>query len=157
MPLVRPVDSSLHGVVDYTVGSLLMTVLPRLAGVQRTPSARQIRAAGAFHTAYSTVTDYELGLAKVLPFRAHLALDALGALALGVTPFVTGQYRRGPRQWAPHVVLCAFELSALALTDPSGRGEVEAVREANPLTSEDDSQATSPVGAPTGNGHNAAV
>jgi len=131
----RPVDSTLHGVVDYTAGLTLTTVFPRLVGVQGTPSARQIRAAGAIHAGYSTITDYPLGLLKALPFKAHLAMDAVGALALAATPFVTGQYRRGRRHWLPQVALCGFELASLAMTDPTGKGEyhgnVDAVREAN--------------------------
>jgi len=131
----RPVDSTLHGVVDYTAGTLLTTVLPRLVGVEGTPAARQIRTAGAVHLAYSTLTAYPLGLVKLIPFKAHLALDALGAVALAATPFVTGQYKRGRRQWVPHVALCAFELSSLLTTDPTGKGDfhgdVEAVKEAN--------------------------
>jgi hypothetical protein len=131
----RPVDATLHGVVDYTAGALLTTIVPKLAGIEGTRSARQLRAAGAFHAAYSTVTDYPLGLVKALPYKAHLALDAAGAIALAATPFVTGQYKRGPSQWVPQVAVCAFELSSLAISDPTGRGsyhgDVEAVRAAN--------------------------
>jgi hypothetical protein len=135
MRLRRPIDSTLHGVTDYTAGATLMTVFPRLAGIQGTRSARQIRTAGAIHAGYSTMTDYELGIVKVIPFKAHLALDAIGALALAATPFLTGQFLRGRREWVPQVALCAFELASLAMTDPSGKGEfhgdIEAVREAN--------------------------
>ena len=135
MPFPRPIDSTLHGVTDYTVGTTLMTVFPKLAGIEGTRSARQIRAAGAIHAGYSTVTDYPLGIVKLLPFKAHLALDALGALALAATPFVTGQWKKGTDQWVPHVALCLFELSSLAMTDPTGKGDfhgdVDAVREAN--------------------------
>jgi hypothetical protein len=131
----RPVDSTLHGVVDYSAGALLLTAFPRLAGIEGTRSARQIRTAAAIHAGYSTLTDYPLGVAKVIPFQAHLALDAVGAVALGATPFVTGQYREGRRQWLPHVALAAFELASLAMTDPTGRGDfhgdVDAVRAAN--------------------------
>jgi hypothetical protein len=131
----RPVDSTLHGVVDYIAAATLTTVFPRLAGVEGTPSARQIRTAGAVHAGYSTMTDYPLGMVKAIPFKAHLALDAIGALALGAAPFVTGQYRRGRRHWVPQVGLCAFELISLAMTDPTGKGDyhgdVEAVRAAN--------------------------
>jgi hypothetical protein len=131
----RPVDATLHGVVDYTAGATLLTAFPALAGIEGTRSARQIRTAGAIHAGYSTLTDYPLGVAKLLPFQAHLALDAIGALALAATPFVTGQYREGRRQWVPHVALCLFELASLAVTDPTGRGDyhgdVEAVRRAN--------------------------
>ena len=131
----RPVDSTLHGVVDYMAGATLTTVLPKLVGVEGTRSARQIRTAGAVHAGYSTVTNYPLGIVKAIPFKAHLALDAIGALALAATPFITGQYKEGRRQWVPHVALAAFELMSLAMTDPTGKGDyhgdVDAVRQAN--------------------------
>jgi hypothetical protein len=131
----RPIDSTLHGVVDYKAGAILLTVFPRLVGVEGTRSARQIRTAGAFHAAYSTITDYPLGIIKAIPFKAHLALDALGAAALAVTPFVTGQYKEGRRHWVPHVGLALFEFASLAMTDPRGKGDfhgdIDAVRRAN--------------------------
>src|SRR4051794_15769793 len=131
----RPVDATLHGVVDYTAGATLTTVLPKLLGVEGTPTARQIRTAGAVHAGYSTLTKYPLGAVKLIPYQVHLALDALGAVALAATPFITGQYKRGRSQWVPHLAVCAFELMSLAITDPTGRGDyhgdVQAVREAN--------------------------
>jgi hypothetical protein len=133
--LPKPVDATLHGVVDYSAGAFLLTVFPRTAGIEGTRAARQIRTAAAVHTGYSTLTDYPLGVVKVLPFRAHLAIDALGALALAATPFVTGEFKKGSRHWVPHLALCVFELGSLAITDPTGRGDfhgdVEAVRAAN--------------------------
>jgi hypothetical protein len=131
----RPVDATLHGVVDYSAGAFLLTAFPRLAGIDGTRAGRQVRAAGAIHAGYSTLTDYPLGIVKLIPFQAHLAIDAVGALALAATPFVTGQFKRGRSQWVPHVALCLFELASLAMTDPTGRGDfhgnVEAVRKAN--------------------------
>ncbi len=131
----RPIDSTLHGATDYTVGATLLTAFPKLAGIDGTRSAGQIRIAAAIHTGYSTVTDYPLGLVKAIPFKIHLAIDAIGALALAATPFVTGQYKKRTDQWVPHVALCLFELGSLAMTDPTGKGDfhgdVEAVREAN--------------------------
>src|SRR5215208_5339277 len=105
MAFPRPVDATLHGLTDYSVGTLLMTAFPRIAGVEGTQAGRQIRVAGAIHAAYSTVTDYPLGVVKLLPYKAHLAIDAIGALALAATPFVTGQFRQGRSQWVPHVAL----------------------------------------------------
>ena len=131
----RPIDSTLHGVTDYSVGALLMTAFPKLAGIEGTRSASQIRAAGAIHAGYSVFTDYELGVVKAIPYRAHLALDAAGALALAATPFVTGQWKRGRREWVPHVALALFELGSRLMSDPTGRGDfhgdVDRVREAN--------------------------
>lgn len=131
----RPIDSTLHGVTDYTVGTLLMTAFPRIVGVEGTQSAKQIRIAGATHAAYSTVTDYPLGIAKLIPYKVHLGIDLVGALALGATPFVTGQWKKGRKHWVPHVALAAFELNSLIMSDPTGKGDfhgdVDAVREAN--------------------------
>jgi hypothetical protein len=131
----RPIDSTLHGVTDYTVGAFLTTAFPRLAGIEGTPAGHQVRLAGAIHSGYSTLTDYPLGIVKAIPYKAHLALDAIGALALAATPFVTGQWKKGPGQWVPHVALSLFELGSLAMSDPTGRGDfhgdVEAVRRAN--------------------------
>ena len=131
----RPIDSTLHGMTDYTVGAALMTAFPRLAGIEGTRSGRQVRIAGAIHAGYSTLTDYPLGIAKVIPYQLHLAADAVGALALAATPFVTGQWKEGRRQWVPHLGLAVFELMSLAMSDPTGKGDfhgdVEAVRRAN--------------------------
>jgi hypothetical protein len=133
--LPRPIDATLHGVTDYTAGTFLLTAFPKLAHIEGTRAARQIRIAGGIHAGYSTITDYPLGIVRVLPFRAHLAIDAIGAIALAATPFVTGQFKEGRRQWVPHAALCLFELASLALTDPTGKGDfhgdVEAVRRAN--------------------------
>jgi hypothetical protein len=135
MPMPRPVDSTLHGVVDYSAGAFLLTAFPRVAGIGGTRAARQIRIAGAVHGGYSTLTDYPVGIVKLIPFKVHLAMDAIGALALAATPFVTGQYRKRRSQWVPHVALCVVELAALAMTDPTGKGDfhgdVDAVRQAN--------------------------
>src|ERR1700712_2505270 len=117
----RPLDSTLHGVIDYNMAALLLSAFPKLAGIQGTPAARQIRIAGLIHGGYSSVTNYPLGIVKALPYKAHLAMDAVGAVALAATPFVTGRYRRGARQWLPQVGLCLLELSSLVLSDPTGR------------------------------------
>jgi hypothetical protein len=135
MRFPRPIDATLHGVTDYSVGTALLTLFPRALGVEGTESANQIRIAGATHVGYSTLTDYPLGIVKLIPYKVHLALDAIGALALAATPFVTGQWRKGSRHWVPHVALCAFELTSLALTDPTAQGDfhgdINAVRQAN--------------------------
>src|SRR3712207_4144725 len=122
----RPVDATLHGVVDYTAGTFLLTAFPKLAGIEGTRSARQVRIAAAAHAGYSVFTKYPLGVVKVLPYQAHLALDALGTIALAATPFVTGQYKKGPEHWVPHVALCLFELGSLLMTDPTGKGDYKA-------------------------------
>ena len=131
----RPIDSTLHGATDYMVGTTLLTAFPKLAGIEGTESATQVRISGASHLAYSMITKYPLGVVKLLPYKAHLALDAVGALAIAATPFVTGQWKKGPRHFVPHLALAAFELQSRIMSDPTGlgdyHGDVDAVREAN--------------------------
>jgi hypothetical protein len=69
-------------------------------------------------------TDYELGLVKLIPYKVHLALDTVGALALATAPWLAG--RDDPLdRWIPTAV-GLYELSAVALSDPGGRGRVGA-------------------------------
>ena len=131
----RPIDSTLHGITDYTVGTALMTVFPKLADLEGTESADQVRAVGAIHAGYSMLTAYPVGIVKLIPFKVHLALDAIGALAVAALPFVNGQWKKGRKRWVPHVSLAAFELVAVAMTNPAAKGDfhgdIEAVRETN--------------------------
>src|SRR3954469_3648727 len=95
----RPIDSTLHGLTDYQVGSALMTVFPKLAGIEGTDSATQIRIAGAVHVDHSTVTKHPVGVVELLRHKAHLALALVGAVPIAATPFVTGQWKKGLKQW----------------------------------------------------------
>ena len=119
----RPIGSRLHGALDYLTGSMLVgaSQLPVLRGRF---AGRALAAAGAGHLAYSALTDYELGLVKLLPYKAHLALDAAGALGLAAAPWLAGRGHPIDR-WVP-TAAGIYELSALALSDPAGRGRVGA-------------------------------
>jgi hypothetical protein len=75
----RPIDATLHGVTDNSAGTVLMTVFPSLVGLNGTTAGTQIPVAGAVHAGDSKITDYPLGVVKVIPYKVHLALDALGA------------------------------------------------------------------------------
>jgi hypothetical protein len=55
------------------------------------------RAAGAAALSYSLFTDFELGVRRVLPLRAHFALDAAGAALLAAAPWVLGFAAKGGR------------------------------------------------------------
>ena len=115
----RPITTKLHGVLDYVTGSVLLAA-PALLGLAGTRAGRALRLAGVGHAAYSLFTDYELGVVKALPMRAHLALDAAGAVGLAASPWLLGTAREGSRQWLPHVGFGLYELAAVALSDPGG-------------------------------------
>jgi hypothetical protein len=121
----RPISSRLHGILDYTTAATLVAA-PALLGLGGTPAGRILRGAGATHAGYSAVTRYELGAVKLLPYRAHLALDAVAAIGLTASPWLFGTARRGRAHWLPHVVFGIYELGAVALSDPSGVGHTAA-------------------------------
>src|SRR5918997_3107371 len=113
----RPIDATLHGIADYSTGALLQ-VLPKALDIEGSTGARVLRGAGAVHGGYSLFTNYPLGVVKAIPFRVHLGLDTAWALALGAAPFVTGEWRKGRRRWLPHVLLAAYELGSIAMSEP---------------------------------------
>jgi hypothetical protein len=111
-----PITSKIHGFLDYTTGAQLQLV-----------PDNSLRIAGAIHAGYSLFTDYEMGVVRVLPYRAHLALDALWTVGVAATPFVTGQKRR----WL-HVAVAAWEAMSLLMSETQARDKApERAREAN--------------------------
>lgn len=88
---MRKLPTHVHGVIDYVFGAAL-TILPRALGWRGTP-ARVLESAGAEAIAYSMVTNYELGVVKGLPMKAHLALDALsGGLLIGAAALLEDEH-----------------------------------------------------------------
>ena len=113
----RPIGSLLHGALDYLTGTSLIAAsrLPTLAG---SFAGRALLAAGANHVAYSVVTDYELGVIRKLPYKAHLVIDAVGALGL----VAAGATRRDPYDRYVPIGVGLYELAAVLMSDPDGGG-----------------------------------
>jgi hypothetical protein len=112
------IPTKVHGVIDYATSGALLAApeLFRLKDVRR--SALAPRLAGAAATAYSAFTDYELGVVKALPMKAHLGLDAASGVLLAASPWALGYRRYGVRHWLPHTLVGLSEL-AVALTSKS--------------------------------------
>lgn len=100
--------------LDYLTGSALLAA-PGLLGIKDDPrAALTLRLAGGGATAYSLLTDYELGLVRLLPMPAHLALDAISGALLASSPWLFGFAERGTRYWLPHALVGAAEILAAA-------------------------------------------
>src|SRR4051812_48692977 len=80
LTMQKPISPRVHGVLDYMTAGFLFA-LPRVMGWSKTVT-RLLDASAATATAYSLMTRYELGLVKVLPMKAHLAMDAVSGAAL---------------------------------------------------------------------------
>lgn len=79
-------STRMHGVLDYlSVGTLL--ALPRV--LRWSDQVTSVMTGAALGTlSYSLLTRYELGLFKVLPMQAHLALDALSGSVFSSAPWL---------------------------------------------------------------------
>jgi hypothetical protein len=98
---------------------LLLIAAPKLFGFEDTGAASQVPITlGLLTIIYSLLTRYELGLLKVIPFRAHLAIDAVSGLLLAVSPWL---FSFANEVWVPHVAFGLLELGAVIMTrkDPA--------------------------------------
>ncbi len=112
---MRVIPTQVHAVLDYATGGALVAA-PRLLGLGDSTAGRVLNLMGGTATAASLFTDYELGFVKVLPMRAHLALDAASGALLAASPWLFGFARGGTRHWLPHVLVGATEILAAATT-----------------------------------------
>ena len=111
---LRVIPTQVHGVLDYLTGSTLLAA-PGLLGIKDDPQAAlTLRLAGGGAITYSLLTDYELGLVRLLPMPVHLALDAISGVLLASSPWLFGFSQRGTRYWLPHAFVGATEILAAA-------------------------------------------
>ena len=111
----KPISPRVHGVLDYMTAGF-MFALPRVLGWS--PSATRVMdCSAAMATAYSLMTRYELGLVKVLPMKAHLALDAVsGAGMLGAAAVMEDE---DPEVRCTIACVGAWEIAASLMTRTS--------------------------------------
>ncbi len=107
------INTRTHGVLDYLVGALLI-LAPYLFGFANGGPEQWIpQLIGAATIVMSLFTRYELSIAKVIPLRLHLTMDAVTGLLLLVSPWLFGF---ADRIWWPHVLVGIVELIVVALT-----------------------------------------
>ena len=81
---MRFIPTVIHGAADYVVGLIVMA-LPFVLDLHG-GQGWFFLALGASAVFYSLLTDYELGIVRVLPVRIHLLLDAVFGLAMLTAP-----------------------------------------------------------------------
>ena len=102
-----------HAVLDYVVGVALL-IAPYVLGFATGGVEQWLpQVVGLLTILLSLMTDYSLGPLKVVPFRVHLALDALFGVILALSPLVLGFADR--ILW-PHVIVGLVYLIVPALT-----------------------------------------
>lgn len=102
------ISTRLHALTDY----LLPLGITALGASRRfgRPVRRVMRSGPAWHLGYTLLTRHEGGVIPVLPMRAHLACDAVGALSfLGAGILLRDQ------KLSHRLLLAAIGLSELLL------------------------------------------
>lgn len=80
----------MHGILDYGYAAAI-AASPELFKFQNQPTATVLcRAMGALTFVTSLCTRYELGAIRVLPFKMHLAADAMTGIFSLSAPFLLG-------------------------------------------------------------------
>jgi hypothetical protein len=107
---LRVIPTKAHGAVDMATGPALIAAPTLLRMNGNTGATIPPRLVGSAAMLYAFLTDYEFGLKRVLPMRAHLALDAAAGVLLAATPVVTRASKKGMRHWLPHAIIGANEV-----------------------------------------------
>jgi hypothetical protein len=115
----RPIPSRIHGMLDYA-GGIALIAAPWIFGFSDVGGAAVAVPVvlGILILLQSLMTDYELGVVRVIPLRAHLLADVLGGAFLALTPLIFGTTDEGLGGWLPHVIVGLALVLAGLLTQP---------------------------------------
>lgn len=110
---MRIVSTRVHGILDYAMG-VALAVSPWLLGYSVDGAETWVPVGIGFAViGYSLLTDYELGVARVISTSTHLRLDALAGLFLLISPVVFGF---SGLVWVPHALLGAAGITVALVT-----------------------------------------
>lgn len=107
------ISSRTHGIIDYVVGILLILAPFLLGFATGGPEQWVPIILGAGTILYSLLTRYEFSVIKAIPYRMHLAIDAVAGLFLLASPWLLGY---ADVIWWPHVLVGVAELGVVAMS-----------------------------------------
>ena len=117
---MKIIPRNIHGILDYIVGVALIAA-PWLFGFADHTAATNVPVTlGIAALLYSLLTNYELGLIRVIPFPVHLGLDVVSGLVLAVSPWL---FDFADRVYLPHLIVGIFEVLAGTMTRDATRPE----------------------------------
>jgi len=125
---MRFISPRIHGFLDYAVAAGLITAPLALDFAAVSPLAAVISiVAGLGLVAYSLLTDYSVSVRDLIPWRVHLTLDTVAAVALLLAPFALG-FDGIPRAFYVTVALAVLVVVATSQLET----DTEAVAAAEP-------------------------
>ena len=116
---LRFISTRTHGVLDYVVGALLI-VVPYILGFADGTAAQWVpQVLGLVAIGGALLTDYELGVMRVIPMPVHLMIDVASGALLALSPWLFGF---SDRVLWPHLIVGILEIGAglMTRTAPDG-------------------------------------
>ncbi|RYD80644.1 MAG: hypothetical protein EOP53_07755 [Sphingobacteriales bacterium] len=115
---MKILPTRIHGMTDYMTGVLLIAA-PWLFGFSDNTAATYVPIVlGAGIILYSLITDYEMGIARIISMRTHLILDLLGGAFLAASPWL---FNFDERVYLPHLIVGLMEIAVTLITETRPR------------------------------------
>jgi uncharacterized membrane protein YtjA (UPF0391 family) len=118
---MRILPTYVHGIADY-IGGIFLLAVPNLFGFANLGGAAVWipRIIGIVVLLQSLATNYELGVFKILPMKAHLTNDYVASLFLAASPWLFGFSHKPANVWMPNLIIgvLVFVLSLMTQTEP---------------------------------------
>ena len=106
---MRFIPTRIHGMLDYLMAIVLIAA-PWVLNLREGGLETWLPVVlGAGVIIYSLLTDYELGVAKVIPRSVHLGLDIAGGALLAISPWIFGF---SDEARIPYLILGLIEIGA---------------------------------------------
>lgn len=129
------IPARVHGILDYLVGILLLLV-PNVFGFAEVggPAVWIPRVLGIAVIVLALLTNYPVGLMKVIPMSVHLIIDYIAGIFLAASPFLFGFADADANVWMPHVIAGIAVFLITLFTQSWSETEIEADRTASAST-----------------------
>ena len=102
---MRFIPTKLHAPLDYIVGVALIAAPWILQFSEHTAATVIPVVLGIGLIAYSLLTNYELGVLRVVPMSVHTLFDIGAGAVLAASPWIFGFADETANVWVPHLVV----------------------------------------------------
>jgi len=117
LPIKRWIPQDVHSVMDYVDGLTVATGFFLPQNRRDNAACWTSLALGASVVGVSLLSDYRLSVAKIIPIRAHEAIDYVWGAACIAAPFALGYWKKSPRVAFTHIAVGAAAILASLFTD----------------------------------------
>ena len=107
------IETKTHAYIDYSVGIILIAAAYLLNFQSEKMPNTVLYAVGAWSLLYSLLTNYELGLIKIIPINIHFMLDTVTGIFLATSPWLL---EFSDKVCLPHLILGLTIIGAAVIT-----------------------------------------